>query len=658
MLHHFHVVPKRVRFQVILILGVALLHGINAAAQTNFPLRVAAANLPGNPQKYEAAQIRILQGLKPDVVAIQEFNYLGNSPSELRSFVDTAFGTNFVYYRESGYSIPNGVISRWPILSSGSWPDSVVPNRGFAWAQIDLPGSNDLYVVSVHLYSSGSATDRNLEATIIKNHVQSNFPANAWVIVAGDMNTGSRSESAITTFKTFLSDSPIPTDAVSGGDDDTNLGRNKPYDYVLPSFSMTNTLTNVVFASHTFAKGLVFDSRVYTPLSDVTPVQIDDSSECQHMAVVKDFHVNDGGTIPPGNTPQITDQPDGITVTEGDNATFSVTATGAAPLIYQWRFDNTTISGATNSSYTRFNAQTGDAGGYRVVITNSAGNLTSVVALLTVSPPGGGSGDVIAQWDFNSVPPDAATSTGTLLPSIGSGTVSVVGGITQTFFSGNGSTDPATSDDSALGTVDYPAQSTGNKTAGVQFQVNTSGREQISVAWDVRPSGSGSKYARLQYTTNGTTFLDFPTATINTTSFGRHTNDLSILMGVDDNSAFAFRIVSEFENTATGSGTAGYVGVSSTYGSGGTLRYDRVTVHGSTIVLPPAPPLLGDPSYTENLFQFEVTGQTGKSYVIETTTNLAAPNWMSVKTNVAPFGFAESNNTGAPLRFYRGRSQP
>ena len=48
--------------------------------------------------------------------------------------------------------IPNGIISRYPIVASGSWVDTVQsqPNRGFAWAQIALPGTNDLYVVSVH----------------------------------------------------------------------------------------------------------------------------------------------------------------------------------------------------------------------------------------------------------------------------------------------------------------------------------------------------------------------------------------------------------------------------------------------------------------------------------------------------------------------------
>ena len=98
-----------------------------------------------------------------------------------------------------------------------------MPDRGLAWARIGLPGTNELYVVSVHLYSSGTAVDRNTEASLIKDLVMTNFPTGAWVIVAGDFNTSDRSEPAITTFKTFLSDSPMPADNL--GDQDTNEGR-------------------------------------------------------------------------------------------------------------------------------------------------------------------------------------------------------------------------------------------------------------------------------------------------------------------------------------------------------------------------------------------------------------------------------------------------
>ena len=42
----------------------------------------------------------------------------------------------------------NGIISRYPILNSGSWDDPQIPDRGFAWAQLALPGTNTFYLPS------------------------------------------------------------------------------------------------------------------------------------------------------------------------------------------------------------------------------------------------------------------------------------------------------------------------------------------------------------------------------------------------------------------------------------------------------------------------------------------------------------------------------
>ena len=69
--------------------------------------------------------------------------------------------------------------------------------------------------------------------------------------------------------------------------------------------------------------------------------------------------------------PSIINQPTSQTATVGDNATFSVLATGTGPLSYQWRFNETNIiAGATQSSFTRSNVQLLDAGKYAVVISN------------------------------------------------------------------------------------------------------------------------------------------------------------------------------------------------------------------------------------------------------------------------------------------------
>ena len=86
--------------------------------------------------------------------------------------------------------------------------------------------------------------------------------------------------------------------------------------------------------------------------------------------------------------PAITTQPAAQTVTEGQTATFSVTATGTAPLAYQWKKDGTDISGATSSTYTTPATSSADSGAvFSVVVTNSVSTVTSSNASLTVNVP-------------------------------------------------------------------------------------------------------------------------------------------------------------------------------------------------------------------------------------------------------------------------------
>ena len=85
--------------------------------------------------------------------------------------------------------------------------------------------------------------------------------------------------------------------------------------------------------------------------------------------------------------PSISLQPTNLVVLQGSNATFSVTASGTAPLNYQWYFNGTNVAGASNSVYTVSNARTNNAGSYSVTITNVAGGVTSTNAVLTVRVP-------------------------------------------------------------------------------------------------------------------------------------------------------------------------------------------------------------------------------------------------------------------------------
>ncbi len=90
----------------------------------------------------------------------------------------------------------------------------------------------------------------------------------------------------------------------------------------------------------------------------------------------------------PAVAPAISAQPQNASVYPQQDAAFSVAATGSAPLSFQWRFNGTNISGATSNSFTRTGVQAQDVGFYSVVVSNSAGSITSSNAsLLLIDSP-------------------------------------------------------------------------------------------------------------------------------------------------------------------------------------------------------------------------------------------------------------------------------
>ena len=84
--------------------------------------------------------------------------------------------------------------------------------------------------------------------------------------------------------------------------------------------------------------------------------------------------------------PQISTQPAAKSTAPGGSVTFSVSATGNN-LTYQWKLGGQAISGATSASLTIDNVQASHAGTYTVDVTNSAGTVTSVGAVLSVLSP-------------------------------------------------------------------------------------------------------------------------------------------------------------------------------------------------------------------------------------------------------------------------------
>lgn len=160
------------------------------------------------------------------------------------------------------------------------------------------------------------------------------------------------------------------------------------------------------------------------------------------------------------------------------------------------------------------------------------------------------------------------------------GSLTLLGGVTHEWVTGS-PLDTA-SPNRGMNTRNYPAQGTGNCTAGVQFNTPTTGYRDVVVKLDFRWSNTASKYARFQYTVDGTNWIDGPqlVAPGGDTWYSQGYGGLLVVdftgnAAVSDNPNFAFRVVSEFAP-----GTNEYVAARSTssYASTGTYRFDLVEV--------------------------------------------------------------------------------
>ncbi len=269
--------------------------------------RAMAANITtGKNQSYDPGHgIRIFKAVKPDIVMIQEFRYGRNNDDDINSMVQSTFGADFSYHRgryADNSWIPNGIISRYPIIDSGYWKSNMANNRDWDWAVVDLPGSKELLVVSLHLHTSDNAKEIPVLTKNIESKISADAPKglNYYVMVGGDFNSatvlnGKTDLKRILT--TSLGSNERPEDQY--GDTTTNATRGKTLDVLLVDKTLHQKEIPAVIGNHSYAHGHVFDSRVYSKLgelSSVAPVQANDSDGGnavmnQHMAVIRDFEI-------------------------------------------------------------------------------------------------------------------------------------------------------------------------------------------------------------------------------------------------------------------------------------------------------------------------------------------------------------------------------
>jgi hypothetical protein len=110
--------------------------------------------------------------------------------------------------------------------------------------------------------------------------------------------------------------------------------------------------------------------------------QVTDASSSQQSASRPLTLTVDATAVPPSINPQPADQ----TVTVGQTATFTMSASGTSPLSYQWQKNGTDIAGATAATYVTPATALADSGAlFHVIVTNPAGSVTSRDARLTVN---------------------------------------------------------------------------------------------------------------------------------------------------------------------------------------------------------------------------------------------------------------------------------
>jgi photosystem II stability/assembly factor-like uncharacterized protein len=239
------------------------------------------------------------------------------------------------------------------VVASGTGP------FGYQWRKngANIPGATgSAYTISSVV--AGDAGNYDVVVTGACGSATSN-PATLTVNIAPGVTTQPTDQtvcpSGTATFTAAASGSPAPTVqwqvSTDGGANFTNIpGATNP----------TLTLTNVNASQNGNQYRTVFTNACGMPMSTAAILTVSTS-------------------------PTITTQPNSQAVCEAQSATFSVAATGAGPLTYQWRKNGTNIPGAIGSSYTIPSVTTADAAGYSVVVTGACGNVTSDTATLTVN---------------------------------------------------------------------------------------------------------------------------------------------------------------------------------------------------------------------------------------------------------------------------------
>lgn len=164
------------------------------------PLRILLAN---DPTADYAAD-------RPAVVLFQNFVAGDNDETAIKNWVTTTFGGEFSYVRDAKALIPSGVISRFSIVKHGIWStlETKEGDGRSLYAQIDLPGKQDLWVINTHL--SLDPKQRLAQTNALLERILIEVPETDYLVVGGQLNIIDVDDPALETLRKLLGvDSPL-----------------------------------------------------------------------------------------------------------------------------------------------------------------------------------------------------------------------------------------------------------------------------------------------------------------------------------------------------------------------------------------------------------------------------------------------------------------
>jgi DNA/RNA endonuclease G (NUC1) len=351
-------------------------------------------------------------------------------------------------------------------------------------------------------------------------------------------------------------------------------------------------------------------------------------------------------TVTPA-APAITQQPANRTVTAGTTATFTVAASGTAPLTYQWRkggvnlSDTGNISGSSTATLTITNPSLTDGGNFDVVVTNSISFATSNTVTLTVNPAPSSTN---LSWGFST--PLPAPLFGTADPT--SGLISGLNGGTLTQGNNNGTTTLLTN--ASASSVYVGA--TGNFNAGAAARtgaLNTASGGSAYFEFTLTPS-SGKQLSVTSFNFGSRSTTTGPQAYSVFTSVDNYSTPIAT-GNFTNNSTWALK-TNTISNFTSATGTAvtfrlfGHSGTGSASANTANWRIDDLTLAVGLADAPPTPPAVSSRSPASGATSVAATTPITLTFNQPVT---VSDSWFAVSSAFA--GPLSATVTGGPTTF-------